>query len=107
MNGIVTCIGRLNQYADDCILFRSGNNWDRMVNPIQSDLHSVHKWCVGNKLKLNTAKSKTLLSGSAKLISLKMLTMTEHFAYQILTYPLSKTTNTWVSYWTKICHYLV
>ena len=51
-------------YADDCILFRSGNNWTRMVNPVQSDLNNVHKWCERNKLKLNTAKSKTLLFGN-------------------------------------------
>ena len=66
INDIVTCIGRLkiNMYADDCILFRSGNNWDRMVNPIQSDLDNVYRWCERNMLKLNTTKSKTLLFGS-------------------------------------------
>ena len=79
-------------YADDCILFRSGNNWDRMVNPIQSDLDNVHKWCERNMLKLNTTKSKTLLFGSVYklknvdynrtlLISDIDLSFVEHYKY--------------------------
>ena len=51
-------------YADDCILFCSGNNWNIMSANIQSDLHNVHSWCVRNRLKLNEKKSKTLLFGS-------------------------------------------
>ena len=66
INDIVTSIGRLkiNMYADDCILFISGNNWERMIDNVQSDLDNVQMWCDRNKLKLSTTKSKTLLFGS-------------------------------------------
>ena len=63
---IVTSIGnqKVNMYADDCILFGSGNNWNCMVNRIQNDLDSVGMWCQRNRLKLSETKSKVLLFGS-------------------------------------------
>ena len=47
INDIVTFIGRLkiNMYADDCLLFTSGNNWNRMVDNIQADLDTLHNCC--------------------------------------------------------------
>ena len=66
INDIVQTKGnlRINMYADDCLLFKTGNNWNIMKEHVQSDLNNVQSWCVRNRLKLNVAKSKTLLIGS-------------------------------------------
>ena len=50
-------------YAEDCILFNSGNNWNRMFECIQTDLDNVNLWCHRNRLKLSETKSKVLLIG--------------------------------------------
>ena len=51
-------------YADDCILFISGNDLNRMLHKIQPEVNSVQKWCVSNRLKINESKSKVILFGS-------------------------------------------
>ena len=32
---------KLNMYADDCVLFTTGKNWDRMITKVQFDLKSI------------------------------------------------------------------
>ena len=68
-------------YADDCILFTSGNNWNHMVENIQTDLNKVYLWCTRNKLRLNTSKSKTLLIGSLAKIRNVDLSKTLHISH--------------------------
>ena len=60
----VTNTLKVNMYADDCILYSSGNDWNRMVHTFQPELDNIHLWCSENRLKLNVNKSKTLLIGS-------------------------------------------
>ena len=55
---------KLNMYADDCILYSSGNDWDRMKQIIQPELDDVIIWCEHNRLRLNVHKSDSLLFGS-------------------------------------------
>ena len=55
---------RVNMYADDCLIYCIGNNWNTMRQKIQEDLNNFHNWCVSNKLKVNVRKSKALLIGS-------------------------------------------
>ena len=55
---------KINMYADDCILYISGNDWNRMMQKTQPELNNVHQWCVSNRLKINVSKSKVLLFGS-------------------------------------------
>ena len=66
INDIVCSTGclKINMYADDCILFNSGNNWPRMSVNVQSELSNVYHWCQRNRLKLSETKSKVLLFGS-------------------------------------------
>ena len=66
INDIIIAKGNLmiNIYADDCILFKSGNNWDSMIDLIQPDLDNIVLWCKRNRLKLSQNKSKVLLIGS-------------------------------------------
>ena len=71
INDIVNAKGslKMNMYADDCILFKTGNNWNTMSNFIQRDLDNIHQWCNRNRLKLSTSKSKCLLFGSKGKLS--------------------------------------
>ena len=58
---------RVNMYADDCLIYCIGNNWERMVVKIQEGLNSFQNWCIGNEMKLNVKKSKSLNIGTYKL----------------------------------------
>ena len=51
-------------YADDCILYASGNDWNRMLQKIQPELFDIQRWYYDNRLKINDNKSKVLLFGS-------------------------------------------
>jgi len=44
-------------YADDTNLFYESDNLDRDVHEINKELNSIEKWCVKNKLTLNTDKT--------------------------------------------------
>ena len=80
INNIVTTTGNLkiNMYADDCILFCSGNNWSRMIRNVQLDLDNVNSWCQRNRLKLSESKSKVLLFGSLEKLKNVDYTQTVH-----------------------------
>ena len=66
INDITTVLDHLkvNMYADDCILYSSGNEWNRMMLKIQPELDNVSNWCDHNRLKLNIQKSNSLMFGS-------------------------------------------
>ena len=55
---------KVNMYADDCVLYTSGNEWNRMTQKIQPEIDNVSRWCDANRLKVNISKSKVLLFGS-------------------------------------------
>ena len=66
---------KLSMYADDCVLYMSGNNWENIRKKIQEDLDCFEHWRELNNLHLNVTKTKTLLIGSrAKLTSLHDIT---------------------------------
>ena len=56
-------------YADDCLIYNIGNNWNNMVPNIQSGLDSFQQWCINNRLKLNICKSKSLVIGTQHKLS--------------------------------------
>ena len=62
INDIVSAVTSLkvNMYADDCILYTSGNDWNRMKLKIQPEIDNIYLWCTRNRLKINEAKSKVL-----------------------------------------------
>ena len=51
----------INMYADDCILYCTGNTWDHVQNTLQRSLISITEWFKFNALKLNIKKSKCLI----------------------------------------------
>ena len=55
---------KINMYADDCILYTSGNEWNRMKQKIQPEISKIQRWYTDNRLKVNVDKSKVLLFGS-------------------------------------------
>ena len=55
---------KINMYADDYILYTSGNDWNRMLQKIQPEIDNVQLWCTTNRLKINETKSNVLLFGS-------------------------------------------
>ena len=55
---------KINMYADDCILYSIGNDWNRMKELIQPELDDIGTWCEHNRLKLNVDKSNSLMFGS-------------------------------------------
>ena len=66
INDLISIVDKfkVNMYVDDCILYSSGNNWNRMSQILQPELDKMHAWCTHNRLKLNVKKSKTLIIGS-------------------------------------------
>ena len=52
---------RINMYANDCILYSSGNSWNRVHATLQQALNSIGTWLPANALKLNVKKSKCLI----------------------------------------------
>ena len=71
MNNIANL--RINMYADDCLIYTIGNNWDHMSPKLSDGLQCFETWCVNNSLKLNARKSKALVLGSKpKFLGLKL-----------------------------------
>ena len=71
INDIISVVHdlKINMYADDCMLYISGNDWNRMKLKIQPELCNVQQWCTRNRLKLNVSKSKVLLISSRHKLS--------------------------------------
>ena len=62
---------RVNMYADGCLIYKIGNNWENMVPEIQAGLDGFQSWCKNNCLKLNICKLKSLIIGTQhKMLSL-------------------------------------
>ena len=59
----------INMYADDCILYSTGNSWDQVRARLQIGLNGFDEWCRNNSLVLNISKSKCLLVASRSKLS--------------------------------------
>ena len=53
-------------FADDCVLYMSGNKWNVIRPKLQSDLDAFALWCHTNALSLNISKTiaKTMIFGN-------------------------------------------
>ena len=71
INNVLNNIGtlRVNMYADDCLIYLIGNNWEDMVPLKQAGLDGFQNWCSDNCLKLNGCKSKSLVLGTQLKLS--------------------------------------
>lgn len=50
-------------YADDVVLYVSGNNLAIILSKMQDDINRIHSWSVRNRLSVSVPKTKTLLVG--------------------------------------------
>ena len=50
-------------YADDTVLYTSGENIDSITDNMSSDLSRFEDWCTRNKLTMNVKKTKYVLFG--------------------------------------------
>ena len=60
---------KLRMYADDCVLYLSGNNWDIMRPKIEEDLECFEHWGELKNLNFNIKKSKLLFIASRSKLS--------------------------------------
>ena len=56
-------------YADDTVIYCSGDNVEDVVNKLQTDLTRYETWCKGNKLTVNTKKSNFVVYGTKSKVS--------------------------------------
>lgn len=63
MNDIKSCLVHLMilLFADDTLLYYSGDNINDIVNKVNEDLERINKWLNVNKLKLNLPKTKYMV----------------------------------------------
>ena len=64
---------KMSLFADDCVIYLSGNNWNVVQSRIQRDLDVVIDWTLRNNLRLNHEKTKAImiLGSRMKLCSVK------------------------------------
>ena len=51
-------------FADDCIIYQSGNTWDSVRIKLQFDLDTIISWTGNNFLSLNSSKTQSMIIGS-------------------------------------------
>ena len=57
-------LGTCNLYADDCLIYCTGNSVDDVSNKLQQSVNDISDWYNGNDLLLNVDKCNTMLIGS-------------------------------------------
>lgn len=65
INDIVNVINgsKIELFADDTMLYVTGNDLSHMKRTINSDLNQIFEWLCANKLSINTTKSKFCIFG--------------------------------------------
>ena len=51
-------------YADDTVLYASGDDLRKVKCSLQANLNRLHKWCQANKLSINPSKTKMMVFGT-------------------------------------------
>ena len=59
----------ITMFADDCVLYLSGNNWKNVYDIMQNDLNVFVNWSERNGLAINAKKSQAMLMGSRNKVS--------------------------------------
>ena len=59
----------INMYADDCILYCTGDNWPNVRERLQGGLIGFDTWCRTYNMVLNVSKSKCLVISSRSKLS--------------------------------------
>ena len=60
---------KMTMFADDCVIYYSGNTWPNVKNIMQSDFDKIVEWTYRNNLRLNCSKTKAMSFGSRNKLS--------------------------------------
>ena len=52
----------IDMFADDSTMYTSGHNVDEIQQSLQTNLNAVTTWCEDNRMVINTAKTKCMLT---------------------------------------------
>ena len=71
INNVITTLNHVNisMFADDCVLYISGNNWPAIYDKLQNDVNAFVSWINENALVLNVSKTKTVIFGNRHKLS--------------------------------------
>ena len=58
------CNSKFQLYADDTVIYNSGSSIDDIKISLQNNIDKFAKWCIINKLTINTKKTKIMIFGS-------------------------------------------
>ena len=56
---------KVSMFADDCIIYQSGNTWEMVRAKLESDLNNIVKWTGENFLTLNKSKTQAMIIGTS------------------------------------------
>ena len=81
MNDCVKLLDNVHvtMFADECVLYYTGNNWNNIYGTIQGDLDIFVNWCIKNGLRLNARKTQAMVVDTinrlSKLVNLEPFTL--------------------------------
>ena len=70
IDDVISCLKHVNvsMFADDCVLYIAGNNWNSVKDKLQSDLGAFINWCDHNALSFDTSKPNAMIYGNRQKI---------------------------------------
>ena len=71
INDIFECTKnvKMSLFADDCILYLSGNNWPNIHAKMQEDFNTIIDWTLRNNLRLNASKTQSMVVSTNSRVS--------------------------------------
>ena len=80
MNNSITCVQhcKLTMFADDCVLYYTGNSRNNIHNVLQFDLNNVISWCKSIGLAPYRLKTKTIIIGTSNKLKQTITQVSYH-----------------------------
>ena len=66
---------KITMYADDCVVYYSNNRIDSVTNMLERNLSYINGWCVSNRLRINSNKTKVLYTSTQYRLDRMELTL--------------------------------
>ena len=54
----------MTMYADDCVVYYANNRLQSVVNMLERNLEYINNWCISNRLRMNSSKTKVLYTST-------------------------------------------
>ena len=55
---------KITMYADDCVVYYANNRNDTVKNVLERNLDYINKWCISNRLRMNSTKTKVMYTST-------------------------------------------